>query len=235
MLKFMKKFSRFVMKYSESNMYMIIENNQALIIDPNQSETAMSFLIENNVNKIFILLTHEHFDHISGVNWLRRMFDVMVICQERCAESIKIAKNNRPFVFMTMVEDKCEKEKQEIISFFDNLPRDAIEADVIFDSEYQFVWQGHRIKINSSPGHSQGSVLINFDNAYIFTGDYMIPNAPVILRFAGGSKEAYKKKTLPLLLNLSTDIMIMPGHGEPCLRGDLTYENSSLKWQLLRN
>ncbi|WP_074515502.1 MBL fold metallo-hydrolase [Selenomonas sp. WCT3] len=220
----MNSFSRFVLRYSESNMYLLVENHEALIIDPHKSMEALAVLREKGVKHIHILLTHEHFDHVTGVNWLKEQFNTTVICQKKCAESIAVAKNNRPFVFFPMVEDKTEQEKREIISFFDALPADAIKADITFAEEYDFTWQGHEIKLVSCPGHSPGSTLINFDNIHVFTGDYVIPNTPVILRFPGGDKEIYRKKTLPVLLGMSDDLMMMPGHGEPCLRGSLTYE-----------
>lgn len=223
----MNNFFRFVLKYSKSNMYLLVENHQALVIDPNKSMEALSILREKDVEHIHIMLTHEHFDHITGVNWLKEQFNTTVICQKQCAESIAVAKNNRPFVFIPMVEDKTEQEKREIISFFDALPSDAIKTDIAFDEEYDFTWQGHKIKLVSCPGHSPGSALINFANIHVFTGDYMIPNTPVILRFPGGDKEKYEKKTLPVLLGMSDVLMVMPGHGEPCLRGSLTYEHGS--------
>lgn len=221
----MNGFERFKLKYSESNMYLLVDGDQALIIDPNQSEDALLILNRSKVRHIDILLTHEHFDHISGVNWLRKLFDTTVICQQKCAESISIAKNNRPFVFMSMVENISKQEKKEIISFYDAMPADEIKADIVFDDEYEFSWQGHHLKLKSCPGHSKGSMLILFDDEYVFTGDYMIPDVPVILRFSGGSKEEYKNKTLPVLLNLSTELMIMPGHGEAYRRGAMAYKH----------
>ena len=70
-----------------------------------------------------------------------------------------------------------------------------------------------------------GSSVIIFDNTYAFTGDYMIPDTPIILRFPGGSKTLYMQKTESFLLGLEDDLMIMPGHGEPCLRRDLVYQH----------
>lgn len=219
------KFQRFILRYAESNMYLCIEGKEALIVDPNKSDEALSMLQSNGVDKLFILLTHEHFDHTSGVNWYKKKFETKVICQRNCAEWIGIAKNNRPFVFMPTVEDKNEHEKREVISFFDALPMEAIKADVVYEDEYEFDWAGHNVKLCASPGHSPGSSIILFDDTYVFTGDYMIPNVPVILRFAGGSKEAYRQDTLPFLLGLGGNMMVMPGHRVPCLYSELVYEH----------
>lgn len=221
----MAEFLRYILKYSESNMYLMVENKEALLVDPHPSDEAVRYLDSEGVKKIYIMLTHEHFDHTSGVNWFRNMFDTQVICHNKCAESISIAKNNRPFVFFPMVENKTEAEKQEILAFYDALPAETIESDVVFDDNFDFDWQGHHIYMRYCPGHSMGSSVILFDDSNAFTGDYMIPDVPVILRFPGGSKELYRSKTLSFLLDLDDNLMIMPGHGEPCLRKGLAYNH----------
>lgn len=204
-------------------MYLCIENNEALIVDPHPSEKAEQLLKSHGTEKISILLTHEHFDHTTGVNWFRERFPARVICQRNCAESIGTAKNSRPFVFFPMVEDKTEEEKREMLAFYDALPSDAIQADITFDECYEFSWWEHHLFLRSCPGHSMGSALIYFDDTYVFSGDYMIPNTPVILRFPGGSKMLYRRNTLPYLMMLDADSLILPGHGEPYRRGDTEY------------
>ena len=221
----MVSFARYVLRYSESNMYLLVENHDALLIDPNRSDEALAILEENQIRQLHILLTHEHFDHITGVNWYKEKFDATVICQRKCADSIGVVKNNRPFVFFPMVENKTEEEKREILAFYDALPVEAIVADVVFDDCYAFDWQEHRIVMTACPGHSMGSTVILFDNTHAFTGDYMIPDTPVILSFPRGFKDLYHAETLPVLLGLEGEVMIMPGHGEPCLRRDLLYQH----------
>ena len=65
----------------DSRMYVLLENEKALVIDPCISDDALRLLQENNVTEILVLLSHEHYDHISGVNWLRENFPkVHVMC-----------------------------------------------------------------------------------------------------------------------------------------------------------
>lgn len=225
----MLSFLRYKLKYSESNMYMLLEGRQALIIDPNISDEALSELRCSNVKEVYILLTHEHFDHTTGVNWYREKFDTTVVCQKDCAAKIIDSKNNRPFVFFPMVEDRTEEEKREVLSFYDALPTNPIRADVVFDDVFKFDWRKHNIFIKACPGHSPGSAVVIVDNEYAFTGDYMIPDVPVILRFPGGSKELYNKRTLPYLLGLAENMLIMPGHGDPYLKINSKYQNGIFK------
>ncbi len=53
----------------ETNMYMIIKDNEALVIDPHENQDLLMLLISNEVSKVTIILTHEHPDHISGIFW----------------------------------------------------------------------------------------------------------------------------------------------------------------------
>ncbi|ORU00531.1 hypothetical protein D081_1054 [Anaerovibrio sp. JC8] len=115
--------------------------------------------------------------------------------------------------------------EKEVEAFCDALPTDAIEADVVFDDSYDFQWGEHKLHLSSRPGHSVGSMVIEFDDKYLFSGDYLILDLPVLLRLPGGSKKDYKKYTLPYLLSVGEQFEIMPGHGEPYSAQGLKYEN----------
>ena len=219
-----KEFLEYRLPYIDSNMYLRIEGEEALAIDPCPSEAVLDLLRERGVRQVTVLLTHEHFDHTSGVNWLRRHFACYVICQKACGERISVPANNRPLVFLPLMQAGSEEEAAEIEVFCESFPVESIEADLTFGETYDFLWRGHRLHLESCPGHSQGSVVIGFDSTHVFTGDYMIPDTPVILRFPGGSKAAYRQKTLPYLLSLPGRVQIMPGHGSPCLCRELHLE-----------
>ena len=73
----------------DSRMYIIINDEnekEALIIDPLISEEA--FTILSTLSHATVLLTHSHYDHISGMNWLRKQVDCTLLCSECCAEKI---------------------------------------------------------------------------------------------------------------------------------------------------
>ena len=128
-----------------------------------------------------------------------------------------------------MVENRTEKEKRDILSFYDALPTDAIEADAVFDDFFSFEWRSHNIFIKSCPGHSPGSSIVIIYDEYAFTLEYMIADVPVILRFPGGSEALYKEKTLPFLLGLKNNMVIMPGHGNSYLRKNCYYRDGIFK------
>lgn len=213
------------MKYVASNMYLMIEGDTALLIDPSRSDEVMTKLKETGIRELIILLTHEHFDHVSGVNWYKNAFDTRVICHRDCAEYIADPSNNVPWTFYALMSPEAQGHEKEAEAFCDALPTDAIEADVVFDDSYDFQWEDHKLHLSSRPGHSAGSMVIEFDDKYLFSGDYLILDLPVLLRLPGGSKKDYKKYTLPYLLSVGEQFEIMPGHGEPYSAQGLKYEN----------
>ena len=71
-------------------MYVTVSGNGALVIDPNVSENALSYLTENNIECITVLLTHEHYDHTSGLTWLCGKFKSTVICHPFKVRAISI-------------------------------------------------------------------------------------------------------------------------------------------------
>lgn len=207
-------------------MYLAIEGEKALIIDPSCSDEAMELLKETGVKDLTVLLTHEHFDHVSGVNWLRSFFSTKVICQKACAEYIAEAENNFPWTFFALMSPEAKGHEDEVEVFFKSMSQEAISAEVTFDNEYEFCWGEHILQLLSMPGHSPGSMIIKFDDKYLFSGDYMILDLPVLLTLPGGSRMFYKKYTLPYLLSLDNKYRIMPGHGHPYFAENLRYENS---------
>lgn len=219
------EFTCYPLAYFKSNMYLVIEVHRGLLIDPHPSEVVLQRLREEGVTELTILLTHEHFDHISGVNWYRRYFNVKVICQRECALSMIEASNNIPLTFLAYMAPEAKGHEEEIEEFCNEFSLKPIEADIVFDEEYGFSWGTHSVYMSARPGHSPGSAVIDWDKRFIFPGDYMILDLPVLLRLPGGSKKMYLERTLPYLLDLPVDAVIMPGHGMVYKNDGLEYNN----------
>ena len=84
-----KKIQSYVFYPIDSCMYIWQEEDSVVIIDPCVSKDALLYLRERNINRILVILTHEHYDHISGVNWLKENFaKVSVLCSQLCAGAL---------------------------------------------------------------------------------------------------------------------------------------------------
>lgn len=211
---------RFVVDNFLSNAYLIysdnsLKENKAIVIDPNISAELTDRIKTLDIGFLLIILTHEHFDHTTGVNGLRDKFDCNVMCQKFCAEKVATKRNNRPLSIMSGTSDARNYLYYEPYE---------ISTDIAFEKELEYEWCGHKLHLVHTPGHAKGACCIEIDDL-VFVGDDMLLDKPVITRFPGGSQEEYEQITLPYLRTISDDKMIYPGHYEPFSMADTKEQN----------
>ncbi len=219
------KLYKYSLQIIDSNMYLFMSNAHALIIDPQESDDALVMLGGSGCKDLTVILTHEHFDHVSGVNSLRHFasqhrIPCSVYAQEVCAEAItdpdKNLSRNADVLFIL----KSPEEQAMARTLFS--PDYACYADHTFESTQSLDWEDLILVLRSTPGHTPGSICIEiYDQEKkllaLATGDSLILNQKVITRLPSGSKKSYKEITLPYLENIPSDTLILPGHGEVSL------------------
>lgn len=192
-------------------MYCIVKNHRALVIDPCLSLEVQNFVKKENIIDTTIFLTHEHIDHISGVNMFREMTTCRVICSKKCAANIIDAKRNGAYLLESMYLMRSENEYGQICAL--NLSDYTCYADEFFENEQTYNWEDLKIRCIEMPGHSPGGIVILINNQYVFSGDNFIPGTPVITRIPGGNSKDYKTITMPFFEELCDSCVIYPGHG----------------------
>lgn len=219
---------QFKFPFIASNMYMILEKEQksALIVDPHKNQEAEQLLTEYDIGKVLVLLTHEHFDHTSGIPWLQNNFECHIYCQESAVQHISQRRNNRPILAYMLNGNNYQT---EIKTFFRDYKPYTYQAEKICINKFSFSWGMHEFIMQHAPGHSPASVLIEMDKKYVFTGDSLIPGEPVITRFPGGDKGFFESITLPMLEAIEGNKVILPGHGKPMKKNNLEYDNFIFK------
>lgn len=195
----------------ESNMYVLAHGGSALVIDPCVSAGAEELLRSAGTRSCTVLLTHEHYDHISGVNRLRELFDCRVICSETCGRLIASPRGNAAAHFAALFLDRDARERETLNALLDTGYR--CEADEVYEGELRMEWQGSPVVLKELPGHSRGSQAIRIAERYVFTGDSLVPGRETITRLPGGSRAAYETVALPFLRALPEESVIYPGHG----------------------
>ena len=189
-----------------SNMYLVVEQGHAIVIDPFEEVSPADGL---EIDRI--ILTHEHYDHISGVNMWKKARDVPVLCSRACAENIQNPRKNLAHYF----REFCEL--QTWISLDEIPPYDAdysCKADESFEDELRFSWMGHHWHLFGLPGQSLGSIGIVLDDQYFFSGDSLLENCETSLRIPGGSQKKWQETGLPRLRAIPDGIRVYPGHFE---------------------
>lgn len=203
---------RFSMPVIDSSMYLIPGDGSCLVVDPCVSTKAEELLRESCVQNCMILLTHEHYDHISGVNRLRELLPCTVICSEICGKRIADSRKNSAAYITALMVTKTTEEQERFSKLVDT--RYICCADQTYSNQMELTWEDLTLTLRETPGHSPGSQVIEIDNHWYFTGDSLIPGEKIITRLPGSSKKAYMEMTRPYLESIAAGSILFPGHGK---------------------
>jgi hydroxyacylglutathione hydrolase len=193
------KIIQFVNEPISSNCFLLFQKgnyNDCIIIDPGSEDEngLINKIDELNLRPIFIIITHEHFDHCWGVKALRDRFHAKVVCSEKCSERIQSNKKN--------------------LSLFYNQKGFSLnKADIALDGRLSWDWNDDKIEIVDTKGHTDSSISLLIGNS-IFTGDALIKGQKTITKLLTGSK-IEQKETDDFFRSLKgKHYKVYPGHGE---------------------
>jgi len=187
----------------DSNMYVISENGHCVIIDPYFSpEVDRLFL---GLTPDFMMVTHEHYDHISGVNGYKERYELPLYASQVCDECLRDPARNRAKYFGAWLEVQGLVGRKVDSDY-------SCQADKIVKDGQTLPWMGHLIMFRSAPGHSIGSTLILLDGEILFSGDCLLRKSVPASRLPGSDPEAFQKSTLPYLRQLDGNTLVFPGH-----------------------
>ena len=182
-----------------SNCYVLskIGIKECLIIDPGSidNNTLNKYLQSNKLLPSSIILTHEHFDHIWGVNDLLNKYSLRLISNTFCKLAISNPKKN-------------------LSLFFDQVGFSITnKVECIETMNYELIWNEVKLKFIQTPGHSNGSISVLVDN-YLFCGDLLIQGEKTVTKLPGGSSIILKHTLSKLKNEISPNVLIYSGHGK---------------------
>jgi len=205
------KIERVFDEQTTGNCYVLMEGGAALIIDPNRIEKIEKILEENKVVPEMVLLTHEHGDHISGLNGLREKYDFQTVASSLCSERIGNIRSNLSRIFGVYLIFVTGQRVRDYPKFT------CEPADITFEDRISFTWREHSFEMVHTPGHSPGSSGVYMDGEILFSGDSLFNDREIVVRFDGGSEEDYVTKAAPYYRSLPENTVVYPGHGEKFL------------------
>ncbi|MDH1882704.1 MBL fold metallo-hydrolase [Empedobacter falsenii] len=170
-------------------------NNKAIIIDPGTENDAriIDFLKESNLELEFIFLTHEHFDHILGVNFLRNNFpEVKVISSQKTSERLPNPKKN--------------------LAIFHNQINLIVEESDLIIEEGDLQMIDLKFKVFKTPGHTDSSISLKINDSF-FSGDFLLQGTRIVTNLPTGSKKQYQE-SIEKYKEMLNGLTIYPGHGE---------------------
>ena len=189
----------------QANCYVIMDKNtnEAIVIDPGGNVDDIVRVIDSLKAKVkYILLTHGHSDHTSGVAELKSITKA-VVCISKKDEDL-IAKGAE--LFGPLIEEGADK-----------LLKDG---DIITISNL-------KIKCLDTPGHSPGGMSFLINNS-AFTGDTLFEGSIGRTDLTGGNFNAIINSIKSKLLCLDDETIVYPGHGSYTTIGNEKLYNSFL-------
>ena len=191
---------RFIFNPFQENSYVLIdETKTCAIVDPgnyNEDENARikSFITENGLNPKMILLTHGHFDHICGVNFLVETFNLPVYAHAEAEKMISSAPEHAAafdisFAQLPVINYKIEDGEELSIG-------------------------NSKLSVTHLPGHSEGSVFYYSEpNKIAVVGDILFNGSIGRTDLQGGNLDDLLGGIHTKLLTLPEDTQVFPGHG----------------------
>ncbi len=176
-----------------TNCYIVCDeqNGVCAVIDPAAPNVAEKVRETGLVPK-FVLLTHGHFDHISGLDAFLAEYNVPVYIHTDDAEMLTDGYKNASAVFMSAIVTAA---KPKMLMDGDELPLGDLRFTVVH-----------------TPGHTRGSVCCFLGGA-VFTGDTLFAFDRGRTDLYGGDEQTIVKSINNLKPALSGKT-IYPGHGQ---------------------
>ena len=220
---------QFVWWAINSNTYVICGKESLLIVDPVDSEEFYQFVQKQPVQKALVLLTHGHYDHVSGLNKLRHLIPFCcVVASKACSDNIQTPKKNLSNIADAIIAFQGRIDYKDVLDdLVETLvqPFSCAPADKIYEKELDLEWEGHSLQLTEFCGHSKDSVCCIMDNKYMFSGDTLLP-IPTVTRLPGGSTARFWEEDMPKLEKLREQIvMVFPGHEMPGALKDMLEVN----------
>ena len=193
------KISQLVLGPIETNVYFFLdeETKEGFMVDPAIPSPAILNAIEElGMELKYILLTHRHFDHITGVPFVKEHFpEARVVIGQGDSAVLSNPEEFPPPFSMEMPELK------------------PCPADLTVKEGDTLTVGGMTVRVMETPGHTPGGVIYLLDDEQIMiSGDTVFYHSFGRTDFPGGSMEQLKD-SLARIGALPQDYNILCGHG----------------------
>ena len=180
----------------QTNCFFLIneDTKEVLVIDPaDHAQKIIEWMKSENLKPVAILLTHGHFDHIMGVEGIRKEYGIPVYA-------------SRDEV------DVLEKPQLNVSTMMGAYL--SMKADELFCDGDVLELAGMKLKVISTPGHTIGSVCFYIEEEKVLiSGDTLFEASVGRTDFPTGSSRQLIESIKTRLFILPDDTSVFPGHG----------------------
>jgi len=197
----MSKIHALVVGRLQTNCYIVQSQAEAMIIDPgDEPERILRFIKDINATPTRIVATHTHFDHVIGVDGVRKATKIPFM----------IHRDDLP-----MLESMQSRVRQ--FTGFEVPPPPKVDG-YLKDGELLELGD-ETIRVLHTPGHSPGSISLVGDG-YVLTGDALFNQSIGRTDLPGGDLKTLIHSIRERLFKLDDDTIVYPGHGSETTIGD---------------
>ena len=180
----------------QTNCYFLIneDTKEVLIVDPaDRAQKIIEWINSEGLKPVAILLTHGHFDHIMGVQGVKKEYGIPVYASKDEVEVLADPQIN----VSTMMGAYL-----------------SMTADELFSDGDVLELAGMKLKVISTPGHTIGSVCFYMEEEKVLiSGDTLFEASVGRSDFPTGSSRQLIESIKTRLFVLPDDTDVFPGHG----------------------
>ncbi len=181
----------------EVNCYIVgcEQSREGIVVDPGGNVEKIAVIVAQHGLKIHTIInTHGHFDHLGGNRQALATFGARLLIHQADAPMLS---------------------KSAEVARMYGMPGDnSPEADAYLVDGMEIMFGTCRLKVLSTPGHTQGGCCLYFEDEHnVITGDTLCADSIGRTDLPGGSHEQLLDSIRTKLFTLPDDVIAYPGHG----------------------
>ncbi len=180
----------------DANNYLVADekSKEAVLIDCSEHvQKILDDVKELGLKVKYILLTHGHFDHVMGINSMKKELGAEVLINQKDEKQIEMT--------------------QTILKTFGIFVEKNPEYDKYIDKNTELKIGEIPIKIFETPGHTEGGLCYLIEGK-LFSGDTLFRNYVGRTDLPGGNYAKLENSIKNVLYKLPDETEVFPGHNE---------------------
>ena len=180
----------------DANNYLVADekSKEAVLIDCSEHvQKILDDVKELGLKVKYILLTHGHFDHVMGVNSMKKELGAEVLINQKDEKQLEMT--------------------QTILKTFGIFVEKNPEYDKYIDKNTELKIGEIPIKIFETPGHTEGGLCYLIDGK-LFSGDTLFRNYVGRTDLPGENYAELENSIKNVLYKLPDETEVFPGHNE---------------------
>ncbi|MFT5779457.1 MAG: hydroxyacylglutathione hydrolase [Crocinitomicaceae bacterium] len=192
---------KFTFNGFQENTYIVHDGADCVIIDPgcyerSEQEELSSFISENNLSPLAVLLTHAHIDHVLGLAYVLNTYSLDFYQHELDVQTLEsVSEYAHVYGFTGYIP--APSQATHLLKGGESISLGAINFDVKF-----------------TPGHAPGHVVFyNREEGFVINGDVLFQGSFGRYDLPGGDLNVLKNSIVTEMFELPEETVVYCGHG----------------------